>query len=817
MNVPLRSFSVRLCAVPLLALACSGAMAADYRFNSSSSQNFGTIGNWQTWNGTAWATATALPTSLDNVLTPGATASGIGNVNVNTQVANFSVSLTSGWTIRSDYGTRTLTINGNLTKSGSNLVFRNNNGTEFRLVVTGHLNLNGGLLELGNNTKILNQVSIGGTTTIASGATLLVDSPVASFHNITIASGGTLTLQGDDSDSIADDADVTLESTSVANLNFPGADAIGRLSLDGGATFVAAGTWGAAGSGALNISSRFTGTGILNVLQGGTPMPPIPGAWQLTFEDNFNGSNLDGAKWRLGQHWAGIGGAGNVAPENVTVSDGKLKIKSEQRTVSYGGVTRSYATGEVSSFVNFRQQYGYYEARIKYPAVTGLWPAFWLMPDRAQYGWKDGYYQSYVKFDLTGVDPGAISTAELRMKPSSVETGVNNNVVFMKLYDDSWSESTLTWNNKPTADPVWVAQKWNGATVGQDMAVDVKDFVTQQMTGDKKMSFVLADTFMKTRLVKFHSSEAATQDDRPRLVINGVTYYATEDAYVRWGTLANTNYGTSVELAVQDEWADTASTFNGGMEVDILETLGIWGANKTQHAVHWDGYDTQHQSVGWSNITYPATGDGFHTYGVYWQPGLLEFYVDGVNTASWNNSRVMSVAAYLILSLQIGGWDNNNAGAQVHNQVMEVDWVRVWSGAQEFVTMDNTDTSAVTLTGAWTTSTSTGGYYGADYLHDANIDKGTKSIRFTPTVPTAGTYQVLARWTSGTNRATNVPIDITSAGGTDYVQVNQQVDNGRWIPLGSYFFNAGTGGSVLISNTATNGYVIVDAVRFLKQ
>ncbi|MDQ2732117.1 MAG: glycoside hydrolase family 16 protein, partial [Armatimonadota bacterium] len=28
------------------------------------------------------------------------------------------------------------------------------------------------------------------------------------------------------------------------------------------------------------------------------------------------------------------------------------------------------------------QRYGYFEARMKLPAVPGLWPAFWMMPDR---------------------------------------------------------------------------------------------------------------------------------------------------------------------------------------------------------------------------------------------------------------------------------------------------------------------------------------------------------------------------------------------------------------------------------------------------
>ncbi|MEY3895006.1 MAG: hypothetical protein RLZZ214_525, partial [Verrucomicrobiota bacterium] len=318
------------------------------------------------------------------------------------------------------------------------------------------------------------------------------------------------------------------------------------------------------------------------------PTPLIPGQWQIQLQDNFDGVSLDGTKWRLGTHYAGMAGTANTAPENVTVADGKLRLKMEQRTTSYGGVSRSYSTGEVSSFFNFRQQNGAFEARIKYPAVKGIWPAFWLMPDRGEYGWRDSYYRSYVKFDLTGVNPGAIDTAELKMKVSAVETGVENNVVVMRLNNDSWSESGITWNNAPVPDPLWITQKWNQAA-GAEMTVNVKDFVTTEMAGNKKVSFVLADTFMRTKAVKFHSREAATQANRPRLVINGVTYYATEDANVRWGTFADTNYPATTELVTKDEWGNTADTWNGGMEIDIMESLGIWGADRTAHAMHWDG------------------------------------------------------------------------------------------------------------------------------------------------------------------------------------------------------------------------------------
>ncbi len=548
--------------------------------------------------------------------------------------------------------------------------------------------------------------------------------------------------------------------------------------------------------------------------------PSIPGAWQLEFQDDFNGSVLDGSRWRLGQHWSGMAGAAGVSPENVTVDSGVLKIKAEQRAISYGGTSYAYASGEVSTFGTFRRQHGYFEARLKYPPVKGLWPAFWLMPDRGQYGWTGNYRRAYLKFDLSSASISSVSSATLRLKVSALESGGANNVVFMKLADDSWSESTITWNNKPVPNPVWMAQRWNQAVVGQDMSVDVTAYVAQQMAGDKKIGFVVADTFMKTKAVTFASREAALQADRPRLEINGVSYYATEDATVQWGDYANTNYGSTMTLVVKDDWGDTATTFNGGMEIDAMESLGIWGTNKIQHALHWDGYGAQHQTINWPNITYPPSTDGFHTYGMYWEVGLLEFYVDGVKTGVWSNARVMSVPAYVILSLQIGGWDGNNGGTQVNNQVMEVDWVRVWSGTRTAPTtltlVDNANTSATESTGTWIVASTAPGYYGTNYAHDGNTNKGANTFSFKPVLPNSGDYAIYARWPADPNRATNVPADVTtSQGAMITATLNQTTNGGQWNLVGGYPL-AAANAKVTLRNQGTNGYVIADAVKFVE-
>jgi Ca2+-binding RTX toxin-like protein len=122
----------------------------------------------------------------------------------------------------------------------------------------------------------------------------------------------------------------------------------------------------------------------------------------------------------------------------------------------------------------------------------------------------------------------------------------------------------------------------------------------------------------------------------------------------------------------------------------------------------------------------------------------------------------------------------------------------------------------VTITGACTSATTSAGFYGTNYLQDGNSGKGSKSVQWTPQIPSAGTYQVYARWTAGANRASQVPFTVTHQGIASTVLENEQVKNNIWVLLGTYSLNAGTSSSVTVSNAGTTGYVIADAVRFVQ-
>jgi hypothetical protein len=95
--------------------------------------------------------------------------------------------------------------------------------------------------------------------------------------------------------------------------------------------------------------------------------------------------------------------------------------------------------------------------------------------------------------------------------------------------------------------------------------------------------------------------------------------------------------------------------------------------------------------------------------------------------------------------------------------------------------------------------------------------KGAKSVLFTPALTAPGIYQVFARWTDGSNRASNVPIDVLHSGGLATVTVDQRTNGGSWVLLGTWAFDAGALGSVMIRTAGADGYVVADAVRFVLQ
>ena len=96
--------------------------------------------------------------------------------------------------------------------------------------------------------------------------------------------------------------------------------------------------------------------------------PPAHSSWKITFQDEFEGTALDAAKWNNGYALEATGPGSWPDPANVKVSDGSLKLIGEKRA----GQGKTYAGAAINNKNKFHQMYGYMEARIKVPAGKGF-------------------------------------------------------------------------------------------------------------------------------------------------------------------------------------------------------------------------------------------------------------------------------------------------------------------------------------------------------------------------------------------------------------------------------------------------------------
>ncbi|MFA6174822.1 MAG: autotransporter-associated beta strand repeat-containing protein, partial [Kiritimatiellales bacterium] len=188
-----------------------------------------------------------------------------------------------GW----DSASARVTVSGGIT-GGGNLALTN--GSTGRITLTGasinntgSITVSGGAtsgtnlidaviganvttLTLDNQAKLIvsNANAYAGGTTVSSG--LLIGAAAGAFGTggMTVADGATLILQ--DASTLNDLVALVLGSTSALGLDFTGADTVGSISLDGGATTLAAGTYDAAALTLLNGSGTYTGIGSLTVI-----------------------------------------------------------------------------------------------------------------------------------------------------------------------------------------------------------------------------------------------------------------------------------------------------------------------------------------------------------------------------------------------------------------------------------------------------------------------------------------------------------------------------------------------------------------------
>lgn len=128
-------------------------------------------------------------------------------------------------------------------------------------------------------------------------------------------------------------------------------------------------------------------SGIFSTAFADPPAAPAGYKWTQTLNEPFDGTTINTKLWDHLLPWKhrknlGTGEIQGYRQENAIVTGGTLQIlgKREQFNGNDGNIY-SYTSDMLQTFDKFSQQYGYFEAKIKYPSGQGLWPAWWLLPN----------------------------------------------------------------------------------------------------------------------------------------------------------------------------------------------------------------------------------------------------------------------------------------------------------------------------------------------------------------------------------------------------------------------------------------------------
>lgn len=106
----------------------------------------------------------------------------------------------------------------------------------------------------------------------------------------------------------------------------------------------------------------------------------VPDSWELDFSDEFNGAEVNTAKWNIDNSTKSRAARPKIGitdwrwkPENVSVEGGNLILK----VLKTG--SNSMTNGSIQTYNKYHTKYGYFEARIKVgDASKGTHTAFWL-------------------------------------------------------------------------------------------------------------------------------------------------------------------------------------------------------------------------------------------------------------------------------------------------------------------------------------------------------------------------------------------------------------------------------------------------------
>jgi beta-glucanase (GH16 family) len=193
----------------------------------------------------------------------------------------------------------------------------------------------------------------------------------------------------------------------------------------------------------------------------GIPIPGDAENWNVTFADDFNGTELDPARWTLYDGWSKSQPPSLWRPSQVRVADGVLSITGEQ-------VDGTWLTGGLSSAVAGSQLYGRWDIRFRIDPGDGDSYAILLYPKGG--GWPP---EIDIAEDAGGDRRSTTATLHYGSDNKQIHSSVSADFSTWQTIGVVWSPGKLSYtlNGKVfgtvSGRPVPKVPMWLGLQVGK--------------------------------------------------------------------------------------------------------------------------------------------------------------------------------------------------------------------------------------------------------------------------------------------------------------------------------------------------------------
>ena len=136
--------------------------------------------------------------------------------------------------------------------------------------------------------------------------------------------------------------------------------------------------------------------------------------------------------------------------------------------------------------------------------------------------------------------------------------------------------------------------------------------------------------------------------------------------------------------------------------------------------------------------------------------------------------------------------------------------------SSQTIIIDDKHSSCI-VTGSWTQMSDSSQRHASSYqMIDSSLTE-TAFISWTPDLPKSGSYIVSIWYISNENSVYDACYTINHSLGSQTFFLDQRTDGGQWITIGTFIFNAGNTGNIVLSNKSylDSKKVTADAVRFV--